>query len=242
MPRLVALAVLLTLVACASGPEEPVDTKGSGPPEIQTEVVSRHDAQLDEELGARPAGSQQEQIASQYILGHLQRAGYLVRLEAVPVENLVESSNLLAVPPSGDDPDVVVVTGYDTPANKPSGGEEVGFLLELARAFNVASPEHTAEFAALGADAGEDRLGSRRLARLLLDEGVEASVIEIGEVESGVPVSAVGPGAPAIDEAQQPEIFVESVFSDAGFEWTMVSGDPADMGSILIDHLAQAAG
>ena len=240
---LVAVAVFsLAVSSCSSEPEAPVVTEGSGPPTVRVDVVQGHEVQLDKELGPRPPGSQQEQIASQYVLGHLQRAGYLVRLDAVPVGNLVESSNLLAVPPSENDPKVIVVTGYATPPKQAEGGEEVGFLLELARAFNVASPDHDAEFGALGADIPPERRGARRLARLLLDEGVQAQIVEIGEIEDGAPVTIKGALAAAISENAATDDFVESLFTDAGFQWAIASGDPADLSRTLLGYLKEEAG
>jgi hypothetical protein len=241
--RKLAAAASSLLFACASGAEGPVNTQGSGPPEVRAEVVARHASQLDDELGPRPAGSQEEQIASQYVLGHLQRAGYLVRLDAVPVGNLIESSNLLALPPSENDPRVVVVAPYGTPEGVAAGGEEIGFLLELARAFNVVAPEHDVEFAAVGADAATDRqhLGSRRLIRLLLEEEVDPQIVLIEEVGSGAPVRAAGPLSGEI-EAEDMDDGDASVFAESGLEYVSTSGDPVELGDALIEYLERVGG
>jgi len=244
MKRLGA-ALCLVLAACSSGPEEPINNEASGPPEVRPEVVARHAEQLDEELGPRPAGSQREQIASQYVLGHLQRAGYLVSLETVPVGNLVESTNLLALPPSENDPKVVVTAPYDSPEGRATGGEEVGFLLELARAFNVSSPGHDVEFAALAADStgGQDgRLGSRRLVRLLLDEEVEPQIVHVSDIEAGAKAEAYGPLGPEIVPSSSEPIDDLGIFAQAGLERASVRGDPEVLGTLLIDYLEQVAG
>jgi hypothetical protein len=239
-------ALCLVLTACSPGAEEPINNEASGPPEVRSEVVERHAEQLDVELGARPAGSQREQIASQYVLGHLQRAGYLVSLDSVPVGNLVESTNLLALPPSEDDPKVVVTAPYDSPEGRATGGEEVGFLLELARAFNAASPGHDVEFVALAADStgGQtERLGSRRLVKFLLDEEVKPAIVQISDIEEGDPVEALGPLGRDIVPSASPPIDADlGMFAQAGLQRASVLGDPEKLGALLIDYLEQAGG
>ncbi len=242
MRKFVAAACLV-LVACSSDPGAPISNEPSGPPEVRGEVVERHASQLDDELGARPAGSQQEQIASQYVLGHLQRAGYLVRLDDVPVGNLVESSNLLALPPSGNDPEVVVVASYDSPEGEATGGEETGFLLELARAFNVVAPGHDVEFAALGAESGQaGRLGSRRLVRFLLDENIQPSIVHISDIGKGLPAKADGSLAREIVPSAAAGGDDPELFAEAGLERASVSGDPEEIGVLLIEYLEQVDG
>jgi hypothetical protein len=240
--RKLAAAACLLLIACASDAEGPINTQGSGPPEVRADVIERHASQLDDELGPRPAGSQEEQIASQYVLGHLQRAGYLVRLDAVPVGNLIESSNLLALPPSENGPRVVVVAPYGTPEDVAVGGEEIGFLLELARAFNVVAPGHDVEFAAIGADSAKDgqHLGSRRLIRLLLEEEEDPLVVRIDDVGRGAPVRAAGPLAGEIGVEEMDG--GETVFAESGLEYASTSGDPVELGAALIDYLEQVGG
>jgi hypothetical protein len=243
--RRLAAALCLVFTACSSGTELPINNEASGPPEVRPEVVARHAEQLDGELGERPAGSQREQIAAQYVLGHLQRAGYLVSLDTVPVGNLVESTNLIALPPSENDPKVVVTAPYDTPEGRATGGEEVGFLLELARAFNVASPDHDVEFAALAADStgGQSgRLGSRRLVRDLLDENVSPAIVQISDIEEEDPVDALGPlGKEIVPSASRP-IDDMGMFAQAGMERASVLGDPEELGALLIDYLEQVGG
>jgi hypothetical protein len=243
--RSLAATLCLVATACASGTEAPINNEASGPPEVRPEVVGRHAEQLDYELGPRPAGSQREQIAAQYVLGHLQRAGYLVSLDTVPVGNLVESTNLIALPPSEHDPKVVVTAPYDSPEGTATGGEEVGFLLELARAFNVASPDHDVEFAALAADStgGQiGRLGSRRLVRDLLDEGVRPAIVEIRDIEQGDPADARGPLAKEIVPSASRPIDDVGMFARAGMQHASVLGDPEELGALLIDYLEQAGG
>jgi hypothetical protein len=243
--RRLAATLCLVLTTCSSGTGEPINNEASGPPEVRAEVVARHAEQLDDELGPRPAGSQREQIAAQYVLGHLQRAGYLVSLDTVPVGNLVESTNLIALPPSENDPKVVVTAPYDSPEGRATGGEEVGFLLELARAFNVASPDHDVEFAALAADStgGQaGRLGSRRLVKDLLDEGVRPAIVQISDIQQGDPVDAWGPLGKEIVPSAARAIDDMGMFAQAGMQRASVLGDPEELGALVIDYLEQAGG
>src|SRR5687768_18446959 len=81
---------LLPLAACTGEPERgPAGPAPDGPAEVEVEAVEEHAAQFDEDLSDRPAGSQQEFAAATYLTGHLQRAGYEVRLESVPYKDTV---------------------------------------------------------------------------------------------------------------------------------------------------------
>lgn len=119
-------------------------------------------------------------MAGSYILGHLQLAGFAPFLDAVPVRDQVRSTNVVAPPPSGDPPDVVVAVAYDTGIGSEVSGQRIGLFLEMARALNVAEPSHQVAFVAMGAESVEHR-GSRRLARYLLDQGWEPAVYTIGD-------------------------------------------------------------
>lgn len=163
-------------------------------------IVARHAAQLDEELPERAAGSQQEAAAATYILGHLELAGYAVRLDSVPVEDLVRSTNLVALPPSGTAPEAVVAVAYGDPVGNAGNGADVGLFLELARALRVARPGHPVEFAALGAQSpgtGGRDLGARRLVRLLADSGADTVILSILGAGEGDAVCSAG-GVPAV--------------------------------------------
>ena len=243
MLRTAAIAgQVLLLCACASEPAPAPDVAPSGPPRVDLEVVEDHAQQFHEELQDRVAGSQQEQAASVYILGHLQQAGYVVLLDAVPVEDLVRSTNVVARPPGDGDAEIVVVVSYDASGG---AGEEraVGLFLELARALRVREPEHEVEFVALGAEhasAGGGRLGSRRLAQQLLDEGGDPFIVRIDSVTEEGRVMTRGPGAARIADVAGVEAAPgegDSVFARAGFDHTVVSGPARALGRTLLDFL-----
>jgi hypothetical protein len=237
-------ALALVGGACGSEGARPSRAQPSGPSEVRPEVIERHAAQLDRELADRPAGSQEEQAASQYVLGHLQRAGYFVRLEAVPVGHLLESTNLVAAPPSGVEAHTVVTVAYDAEAAQPPTGEAVGLFLELARALYAAQPRHRVEFVALGADRSTERLGSRRYAQQLTEEGRSPTLISLEGIEQGAPVVARGPGASELSDlagrsARAQEEQQDGVFDRAGFDHLSVAGDPARVGSALLAYLGR---
>jgi len=224
-------------------------------------VVRRHAEQFDAELRRRLAGSQQEEAAAAYILGHLQRAGYAARLEAVPVADTVNSTDVIAIPPGAEDPDILVAVGYDTGHGSDDDGAAIGLFLELARALARAQPRHSVEFVALGAERSlidGGLLGSRRLVRLLLDEGQDPLVITIEEVggTSGR-FAAVGNSAeallsraddlgiegtadPAIDPAIERDVTGRAeIFDRAGLDQTGVLGAPQAVGRVLFEVLRE---
>jgi hypothetical protein len=237
------VVALATMCAACVGTAEPPDLEGSGPPNIREEVVRQHAREFSTELADRDPGSQGEQAASFYILGHLQQAGYVIRLDAVPVGNLVSSTNLMALPPGGDDPEVVVPVSYD------SGGDlALAVFLELARALHVADPEHSVEFVALGAE--KDRLGSRRLARVLLDEDLDPVVVTLEITQAGVgDVFVDGDGATAAGlrrtaeqlgfeaEVPPPGSNQQTVFERAGLDQVDVRGQPVEVGRVVLEYL-----
>ncbi|MBA2272381.1 MAG: hypothetical protein H0W21_00555 [Actinobacteria bacterium] len=236
---LMILAGLGAMTACTGGDGGSVPAVAAGgPPQVRAEIVERHAAQFDRDLQSRAAGSQQELSAATYILGHLQRAGYGARLEAVPVENLVNSTDVLAVPPGGAVSATVVAVAYDTAAGTRDFGADIGLFLELARALKVAEPEHDVLFAALGAenttlDGGH--LGSRRLIGLLEEQGANPFVITIGGIGSG-PVCIDGSeliaGAPGCGEPA-----TAGPYAEAGFMHVGASGPPKALGRTLLDLL-----
>ena len=183
--------------------------------------MTRHATQFEEDVPQRPAGSQQEFAAASYITGHLQQAGYLVELDSVPVEDTVRSTNVIALPPSGDEPQVVVTVAYDN-AGSARSAVTIGTFLELARALRVAVPEHSVEFVALGAEltnVNGGSLGSRRLIEVLKDRDLDPEVIVIVDVQ---------------DED------VGTSFAGAGFESRLIrlpTDDPGD----LLDYLEERA-
>lgn len=238
MLRAAAIAgQVLLLFACASERTPVPDVDPTGPARVDLEVVEDHARELREELQDRVAGSQQEQAASVYILGHLQQAGYVVLLDAVPVEDLVRSTNVIAQPPSGGDPEIVVVVSCDATGR---AGEDraVALFLELARALRARAPEHAVQFVALGAEhasTGGSRLGSRRLAQQLLDEEADPFIVRIDSVTREGRVVARGPGAARIADAESAE--GDPVFTRAGFDHAVVSGQADELGRTLLDFL-----
>jgi hypothetical protein len=250
------------LASCSSSNGEAPKVRASGPARVRIEVVARHAGELDEgELASRPAGSQQEGAAAAYVLGHLQQAGYGARLEGVPVANTVSSTDVLALPPAGGAPDIVVAVPYDTGAGPDRAGARVGLFLELARALAVADPGHRVGFAALGAEAtkvGGGHLGSRRLVRLLEGEGEGASIVTIEAIELegaanfgafglevspvtdvaerlGVPVAPLPPPEPVVGRELTERA---RVFTEAGLDHVAIAGGAAEVGRVLLEYLA----
>ncbi|MGH2808486.1 MAG: hypothetical protein ACRDKT_14560 [Actinomycetota bacterium] len=244
--RCLFLAILVFLAACAgdSGSGEP-GAAPTGRGEIDYTLVQRHAEQFDVDLPSRPPGSQQELAAATYILGHLQLAGYSPVLDAIPVGNQVQSSNVIAVPPNGDAPQVVVTVAYDTLGERVHTGTEIGLFLELARAINVAEPDHAIAFAALGAE-GADARGSIGLASFFEEQGLDPSVLSIrtGARESGQ-IRAAGSCATTSFELTPFEECVAArlsgdPFSQRGFRHTLIEGDTDVMGRSLFEFLLGA--
>jgi hypothetical protein len=219
---------------------------------VQLGLVRDHARQFDTKDPHRPAGSQEEFIAASYLLAHLQEAGYLVRLDAVPVANLIHSTNVIALPPSGRASTVIVVA-YDTAMSAPSDGLALGTFLELARALEIVDPGHSVQFAALGAEhtslnGGES--GSRSLISILRKQRPSPQILRIGEVEArGAGISAAGPLAQAI-RAEGARLHAKVFFDtgaprDAltrgGFSETVVGGS-VSLGRVLLAYLTTRSG
>ncbi|MDQ3879002.1 MAG: hypothetical protein M3290_11725 [Actinomycetota bacterium] len=247
------VAIAICLVACGGAGSSISVTPPSGPPTIDPAAISEHAAQLDDKLPSRPPGSQQEFAAAAYILAHFQRAGYVARLDSVPFKNDVNSTNVVALPPSGGAPTVAVVAPYGTGASSPSTGPSVGLLLELARALNVAFPHHSVEFVALGAEYTSlhgGALGSRRLAKIFLGGHEEPLVLVLDASGSGGSLEA-NPNGAAIGfwrtlmhvafgkSVPQPSGPTPSpdVFASAGLPRIVVAGGAAELGSVLLRFL-----
>jgi hypothetical protein len=258
-------AKILTLaavvgVSCTSAPEAPAEVRASGPPRIRPSVVARHAREFDRDLARRPPGSQDEAAAATYILGHLQRAGYVVRLVAVPVADLVSSIDLVALPARDAAPSAVVAVAYDSgsPPSAP-GGAAIGLFLELGRALNAADPKHDVELVALGAEharIGAGNLGSRRLVGLLEDSGNKPLVVTIepGAAASSGRVRVLGEAEGLAATARELGIRIVSapaglswgdgsaaarhrLFSAAGLQHAGVSGGAEDLGPLLLEYL-----
>jgi hypothetical protein len=249
--RLFGIALLAAALpaACNEGTPPSVEPADPGPPSVVESALEEHAGRLDDdELRRRPAGSRPESLAGTYLLGHLHGSGYATVLDPVPVADLVRSTNIVAVPPSGGVAAAVVTVAYDTPPQGALTGGALAVFLEVARALRVSDPRHEVSFVALGAvhaDGTEGRLGSRRLARDLLDREISPFVITIGEVEKGAPVSAAGDGARAFLGLAGRETSIgapgplahDDVFARAGFDHMIVSGDPAVLARTLLAYL-----
>lgn len=248
-------ALLLAVVATAcTGETQKFETPDvAGPARIQMDVVADHARSFDEEVPQRVAGSQEEQAAAAYLTGTLQQNGYFVRLESVPVADVVRSTNLIAEPAGAPVPQAMVVVPYGTDEGHPSNGLTLGLFLELARALNVEIPEHAVHFVALGAEYADVQggaLGSRRLTRFMLDEGWSPLVIQVLPLEVGESVSVSGDRAQEVVDAMTAITgpFTEfdpgaelrgdpDVFAAAGFEHLLISGDAEKVGEVLLEYL-----
>ena len=217
---------MIVLAACSTIPEGQRSTRDpKGPPAIDGSTVERHASQLDEEQPERPAGSQEELAASAYLVAHLADAGYVTRLDAVPVKDLVRSTNAVGLPPSGADPSALVTVGYDTAPGAGPAGAAVGFWLELARALRVVDPDHSIGFVGLGAENTPiegGHLGSRRLVNLLRERGDTPEILVINEISPRGAYRAVDG---------------DDVFTAAGFETTVVGGGARRVGTKLLEYL-----
>lgn len=245
------LASLAVAAACSTLPEGQRSTKPAvGPPRVEQETVERHARQFDEEEPERPAGSQEEFAASAYIVAHLTEAGYVSRLDAVPVQDLVRSTNVVALPPGGAEPGVIVVTGYDSGPGSPPVGLALGTWLEVARALRAVQPGHAVQFVALGAEHAEvegGNLGSRRLAQQLADEDRAPHVIVLDAIGDRAFAATGAAGEKLEEEARGqgvagggavPASRAGDVFAAAGFDTTVVSGPPEAVGPVLLAYLA----
>ena len=245
------LALALTQGCTWQTSSDPSPESSPGPPRVRSEVVARHARQFDEDDPDRRAGSQGEQIAAAYLLAHLQSAGYRAFLDAVPVSDLVRSTNVVAMPPSGRRQVVAVTVPYDTPVGAGAdqeSAEELGLLLELARALARARPEHRVSFVALGAEYAEasgGRLGSRRLVVYQRERSLSPLMVVLEDIDAGAgPVRATGDEAAEVVEGAAPgraEGSVAEVFEAAGLDVLTVSGGAREAGDALLDYLGARA-
>lgn len=244
-----AVGLMLSVAGCTSESATEPGVSPSGPDEVELSVVTAHAEQFERELPNRPAGSQQEFAAATYILGHLQQAGYVPLLDAVPFEDLVRSTNVVAPPPNGGDPRVVVAVPYDTGAPIDGDEDAIGLFLEIARALRVREPDAPVEFVALAAEsatANEGSLGSRRLAKSLLDDEPDPLIVYLRPL-GGAALMLRGAPAPQligiardlgveIAEADAEEL--DGALQQAGFEVVWVNGPVDGVGRVLVEFLA----
>jgi hypothetical protein len=252
---LIALvAAMAASTACANPARRPqTQSQSAGPPEVRLATVRAHSEQFDQADPRRAAGSQGEGIAATYLLGHLQRSGYEVYLDPVPVSNLVSSTNVVALPAAGEDPSVVVVVPYDTAPGTPDTSPALGLFLEVARALKVTSEGPAVEFVALGAERAEvagGRLGSRRLAQFMRDRAQHPVVVSLEDVALGGRGPAVvsdGASKDIVAAARAAGVMVRTedgrtptleVFSAAGFRSVALGGPAGTAGPVLLEYLA----
>lgn len=248
------LVACLMLASCSPGSPARPDVTPTGPSVVELDVVERHARQFDEHTPRRPAGSQQEQVAATYILGHLQLAGYAVRLDSVPVANTVNSTNVIAVPPGGRAPEVILAVAYDSePGGGGSSGLTLGVFLEMARALRVAEPAHSVEFVALGAEhaaVSGGHLGSRRMAELLRDEDSDVFVIVLDGVSMRGDLAVEGeraaeleePGAQRDSSLDPASLATADVFRRAGYDTVVAGGGQETVARALLEFLVDEVG
>lgn len=251
------LCVGIAAACTGDGDRRPDAPAPEGRAEVNADVVAEHARQFDEELAQRPAGSQQEFAAASYLTGHLQQAGYEVRLASVPFKDTVRSTNVVALPPGGGEPSAVITVAYDTTSSAPALGADLGLFLELARALRVQEPDHDVQFVALGAELtaeGGGNLGSRALAAELQDLEEAPPVISLMVVSAGgfrAPgpagddLNAVAaerglPPARPFSEAILPlHLRATTVFEEVGLRHAVAAGGIEEISSVLLDHLAR---
>jgi hypothetical protein len=255
MRRAVLLMFLLLCVACTSERSGTSSVPSpSGPDSVDLEVVAKHATQFDDELPDRAPGSQEEFAAATYILGTLQQAGYVVRLESVPLDGLEKSTTVFAVTAGGEAPEFIVTVPYSSSLDGPSG-EAIGLLLEMARALRVLVPDHNVAFAALGAEVPGPGggAGSRSLARFLTAEELEPVVIRLQSVSGDRPGSfksfggdladelnaRLCEGEMACDSTQEAVVFRPDPVAQEGFEHLLVIGSSDGISEVLLPYLAE---
>jgi len=243
-----SLAMMVGLLPACLRDASPAGDLPADPPAIQYDVVRQHAEQFNVDIPARPPGSQLEMAAASYILGHLSLAGYPSFLDRVPVADTVSSTNVVGLPPSGNDPEFLVAIEYGTGDARDQTGRELGLWLELARALTAVDEEHDVAFVAMGAESVENR-GTRRLAQYLLDAGLDPSVITIrtddraGAENLAVFGSCMGEASgtlysPELSDSGCREIEMErGAITLAGFQETVIFGDIERMGQELFEFL-----
>jgi hypothetical protein len=245
------VALAFALPACASGPISHARPAAHGPPQVRTELVRAHARWFDEKDPVRVAGSQQEVVAASYLLARMELAGYQVNLDPVPVGNLLHSTNVIALPPSGS-LETVVLVDYDTAPTAPSDGLALGTFLELARALRASEPEHSVEFVALGAEhttANGGQVGERSLIQQLRDQSRRPQIVRVGVVRMDrAKVAVAGPARGAI-RSTVARLHYEiafggaprsDVFTRAGFPETIIAGN-LSIGRVLLAYLARTS-
>lgn len=246
MARLTPIVLVVLLAGCSQQVSPGAPAHARGPAHVEVAEVFLQAHELARNFSPRPAGSQKESLAAAYLLAHVAKLGYAVRLDSVPVAHAVSSANVVAFPRAGA-PKVVVATAYD--GGSSTSSVPLGLWLELARV--AAVRDVPVGFVALGADHTSippGQLGSRRLAAMLLDEHLHPLVVSLDRVEAARWVAASGPGASRLHHAASrhgfgwrpnaivgPTIDHPDVFAEAGFHHLVVAGGAGPLGVVLDD-------
>lgn len=241
-------AFVLVSGACTAAERDLVAPATEGPPHFDPAAAFDQATQFEEEVPERPAGSAEEQGAAAYILGTLQRSGYIARLDAVPVADTIRSTNVIGRPFSGTTA-AMVVAPYGTGPGAPATELALGTFLELARSLTAVESRHRVSFAALGAEfAGIEggHLGSRRLARFLIDEDESPLIVQFGTIAEGQPLTVGGDANDVLlgslgEGARSAQLPEPDVFKAAGLNRIVVSGAPDEVGRLLVSFLSNLA-
>lgn len=157
------------------------------------EQAIEHARVLSVDIGRRPAGSEGEEKAAQYIESVLRSSGYEVTRHEARRANGGISYNVVARFPGVDYTQGYVIVGahYDTVARSPGGndnGSGSGVLLALAQALSTrTAPVEFIGFAAEEFDSkrGESHVGSRAHAAALADPALVKAMVSIDMVGAG---------------------------------------------------------
>ena len=259
--RLFLATICLAAAAIACPTQESVAPAPdpTGAPEVSVEQVEEHAAQFDAEVPERAPGSDEEFAAASYLLGHLQLAGYGTFLDAVPVQDLIRSTNVVAFPPSGDDPEKLIVVEYGTAKGGPDRGIELGLFLEVARALRIAEPDHAVGFVALGAatEQEEASLGAERLAAFLDERDLEPTIVEFWDVPNaevtfkayGDPTGLLNDIANRLDPDcggrnacamtdETVRLPDHDLWEQEDLTQTVITGQPEEIGAVLLKWLS----
>lgn len=185
---IVMLVMSLLVPSALSTAQGPVDFVA----QIDTEDVMAHTRALSVAIGARPAGSEAEMHAAEYIAAALEDWGYDVELQGFDVAGSEEmdafsSRNVVATLP-GDDGVVIVGAHYDSVTESTGAGDNAsGVAAILAAAEMLADVDltHTLVFVAFGAEE-VGLYGS--------DVYIESLGDDIGNVIAMINVDSVGVG------------------------------------------------
>lgn len=189
--------------------------------QIESEDVMEHVRALSVDIGARPMGSEDEKLASDYVAAVLKAWGYEIEIQTFetvpPAEDEEEemqpvtSRNVIATLP-GDDQIVVVGAHMDSVTAGTGAGDNatgVAVVLAAAEVLADANVVHTIKFVAFGAEENGDPPGAEVFVESLGDDIEQViAMINIDSVGMGTDLNAYA-GAVITwpdDEEAAPEI------------------------------------